>query len=196
MLTTSSSSKEGEVDLHVFPSGSTQTENGSCLNLLIGCMRPASRGRVTLADADARVAPHVDLKLLQHPDDLPRLVSGIRIACRLGDTSPVVDYLTGEDWPGADIRTDDQLASVIQERVSLYHHPAGTCRMGSANDPIAVVDSEGNVRGITGLQVVDASIMPTIPSGNTNLLACFLLALLRTFQPSLSTAVHSGEPGC
>ncbi|MBZ5525740.1 MAG: hypothetical protein LAP21_26260, partial [Acidobacteriia bacterium] len=70
--------------------------------------------------------------------------------------------------PGKNIQTDDDLRAYVRQNVQTLYHPVGTCKMGSAVDPMAVVDSELRVRGVDNLRVVDASIMPTVPGGNTN----------------------------
>ena len=122
-----------------------------------------------LRSASPAVAPRIDPGYFTHPDDLPRLCEAVRIAQRLAQTPPLSDWVIRARSPrlqGGD--TDAALATAIRAEVGTYHHPVGTCRMGPATDAAAVVDTHGNVHGVEGLSVIDASIMPTIPAANTN----------------------------
>ncbi|NGN63252.1 NAD(P)-binding protein [Streptomyces sp. A7024] len=169
VLQTQSEPDEPAPDLQIFPSALAPGETGSRLQLLVALLRPHSRGRVRLASADPAAPPLIDLGLLDHPDDLPRLRAGAREARRLAATAPFSTHLDGELWPGAGVTADDALDEAIRGSVNVYQHPVGTCRMGPATDPGAVVDPAGRVHGIDGLHVIDASIMPAIPAANTNL---------------------------
>jgi choline dehydrogenase len=147
-------------DLQIFPSGVTRD---STVALLVSLVKPYSRGRLRLRDADPRIPPDIDVGLLTHPADLPRLTAGIRHARQLANTAPLRDLLTEELRP--DAATDPETA--VRDQLNVYQHPVGTCRMGT--DPDAVVDPAGRVHGVAGLLVADASIMPAIPRANTNL---------------------------
>jgi choline dehydrogenase len=92
----------------------------------------------------------------------------MKLARRLLRSRPLEPYFEREDYPGPNVQTDDELLAVARERGTTTFHPAGTCRMGPASDPQAVVDDQLRVHGLEGLRVIDASIMPTITSGNTN----------------------------
>lgn len=151
-------------DLQIFPSGPVDGR----LVLFVALMEPRSRGRVRLSSPNAEEMPDIDVGLLTHPDDLPRLLAGVQVARELAATSPLKEHLAGELPPD---RTDEELVS---EQLNVYQHPVGTCRMGPAGDPAAVVDSTGRVHGVAGLAVADASIMPTIPRANTNLPAIMI----------------------
>jgi choline dehydrogenase len=166
LLTTSSSPDVSVPDLQIFPSGPAAGPDGSVVILLVGLLTPRSRGRVRLRSSDPAAAPDIDVGLLRDPDDLPRLVSGVRQARRLAETAPLRGHLGDELWPGPSVAGDAEVAEAIKAECNVYQHPVGTCRMG--NDPLAVVDHFGRVHGITGLTVADASIMPTIPRANTN----------------------------
>jgi choline dehydrogenase len=124
---------------------------------------------VRLTTPDPAGRPEIDVGLLNHPDDLPRLRGGVRQARRLAETPPFADELTADLWPGPDVSDDDEVDEAIRAGLNVYQHPVGTCRMGPADDPGAVVDAAGRVHGVSGLAVVDASIMPRIPAANTNL---------------------------
>jgi choline dehydrogenase len=128
--------------------------------------RPLSRGEVTLASADPLDRPIIDFNYLSEADDLRCAIAGVRWNLRILHAKAFDDIRGGEVAPGAAFRSDADLESFVRRTASTTWHPAGTCKMG--NDDMAVVDDRLRVRGIEGLRVVDASIMPTIVSGNTN----------------------------
>lgn len=128
---------------------------------------PKSRGEVTLRSADPRATPKILTNTLAEPDDLRALVEGIRISREIVRQQPLADVATREIYPGADLG-DDDLEGDVRRRVELLYHPVGTCRMGSETDEMAVLDPQLRVRGVEGLRVADASVMPVIPGGNTN----------------------------
>jgi choline dehydrogenase-like flavoprotein len=128
-------------------------------------LRPKSVGRVTLAGPDPLAAPVIDPAFLEHPDDVASLVEGFRITRRIMDAPPLAAERT-KDIVTAGIETDEQVAALLRRRVDTVYHPVGTCKMGP--DDMAVVDPALRVRGVEGLRVVDASIMPTLIGGNTN----------------------------
>jgi len=129
-------------------------------------LRPRSRGRVTLASADPLAAPVIDPAFLAEADDLDRLVSGVQQTRRLL-AQPAMAALGGQER-GALARAQDPqaIAEFIRNHADTIYHPVGSCRMGA--DPLAVVDAQMKVHGLSGLRVVDASAMPSIVSGNTN----------------------------
>ncbi|MBN9280044.1 MAG: choline dehydrogenase, partial [Hyphomicrobium sp.] len=96
------------------------------------------------------------------------LLGAMKLARRLLQSRPLAPYFEREDFPGPSVQSDDELLGATKERGTTTFHPAGTCRMGPANDPLAVVDDQLRVRGLEGLRVVDASIMPTMLSANLN----------------------------
>jgi choline dehydrogenase len=129
-------------------------------------LHPNSRGWVKLRSADPADKPMITMNLLTDADDFAVIRRGIRAARRIYRTAPQAE-LTGEELlPGDDIQTDAQLDAFIIENLRVTQHPVGTCSMGIGAE--AVVDPELRVRGIEGLRVADASIMPTVPGGNTN----------------------------
>jgi choline dehydrogenase len=131
-------------------------------------LRPKARGSVRLASADPLAPPRVDPQFFGDPEDLRSTIAGLRYAREVLATSPVKEMVARELLPGPTASSDDDLASHCRCTVKTNYHPVGTCRMGRATDPDAVVTPDLRVIGVSGLRVVDASLMPTIPSGNTN----------------------------
>ena len=127
---------------------------------------PQSRGSLTLRSADFQDSPCIQMNYLQSESDLHKLVTGLKIIRQLFEAD-VFDEFRGEEVaPGTDVTSDEALQAYVREGVDSVWHPVGTCKMGT--DSMAVVDSELRVHGVEGLRVVDASIMPTITTGNTN----------------------------
>ncbi|GEC57718.1 choline dehydrogenase [Bradyrhizobium elkanii] len=129
-------------------------------------LRPKSRGSVALAGSDPMQAPLIDPNFLGEEDDLESMVAGYKTTRRLME-APALRALQQKDVFTSNVRTDDDIRSILRERVDTVYHPVGTCKMGTA-DPLAVVDPKLRVHGLEGLRVVDASIMPTLIGGNTN----------------------------
>ena len=131
-------------------------------------MQPKSRGRLVLASADPADKPKLYGNFLsdEGDEDLETLVRGFKIVRRLV-AAPGMDAYRGEEVsPGPSVSTDEEIRRFTRDNLGTGFHPAGTCKMG--RDRMAVVDPELKVRGIGGLRVIDASIMPTVVSGNTN----------------------------
>ena len=129
-------------------------------------LRPFSVGAVSLRSASPSDAPRMVANYLTDERDLQPMIEGIRLIRRIFDSEPFKPHFKGELLPGTEYQTDTQLAAYLRDNAQSMYHPVGTCRMGS--DTEAVVDARLRVRGIDGLRVVDASIMPRISSGNTN----------------------------
>jgi choline dehydrogenase len=106
------------------------------------------------------------MNFLEHESDVQKLVLGVRIIRELFSTDLFDEFRGEEVAPGADITSDEGLQAYVRKVADTNYHPVGTCKMGT--DPMAVVDSQLRVHGVEGLRVVDASIMPTITTGNTN----------------------------
>lgn len=128
---------------------------------------PKSRGELTLRSADPTAKPRILTNALAEPEDLQAMVEGMRIAREIARQGPLAEVAGRELFPGPDIG-DDDLEGDLRRRVELLYHPVGTCRMGAASDELAVLDPQLRVRGVEGLRVVDASVFPVIPGGNTN----------------------------
>jgi choline dehydrogenase len=129
-------------------------------------LRPKSRGCITLRSADPLAPPAIQPNYLSEGSDVCVLVEGIRLARRLAQTKAFAPYCGGEYCPGSIPQSEEDLAAYVRKSAETVYHPAGTCKMG--NDAMAVVDQDLRVRGVQGLRVVDASIMPTLIGGNTN----------------------------
>ena len=132
----------------------------------VGSIRPKSRGRITLRSPDPSAAPCIRFNYLEAEQDRADFRAGLRMTRHI-ISQPAFDPLRGDEiQPGADMTSDSDLDAFVRARVESAYHPVGTCRMGA--DAASVVDELGRVRHVTGLRVVDASIMPDIVSGNTN----------------------------
>ena len=128
-------------------------------------LRPESQGRITLRSSDPFDDPVIDPQYLSHDDDLEVLLEGFEMAREIAQAEPFDEY-RGERILPTDLEDEAALVEHVRETANTLDHPVGTCKMG--DDELAVVDDRLRVRGVEGLRVVDASIMPTIPSGNTN----------------------------
>jgi choline dehydrogenase len=129
---------------------------------------PRSRGRLRLSVPDPRTAPEIDFGLLSDPDgiDAKILLAGVRLSRKIAATAPLADQNTGEIRPGASAVSDGEILDHASAELQTVYHPTSTCRMGS--DPGSVVDPQLGVRGVDGLWVVDASVMPSVPRGHPN----------------------------
>lgn len=144
----------------------TDPGDGVTINSLL--LRPRARGRVTLASADPLADPIIDTQIFGHPEDLATTMAGFRFARQMLAAAPLRDLIDKEIFPGPAVTSDEAIAAHCRRTVKTGYHPVGTCRMGHDADPEAVLTPDLRVRGVAGLRVVDASIMPTIVSGNTN----------------------------
>jgi choline dehydrogenase len=135
-------------------------------SIAFGLLTPASRGSVRLAGPGIETRPLVDPNYLGDQRDVDRMLAGLRIARAIGNSPRLSKWRKTEFLPGPDLQDDASLIDYLRRSTMPYWHPVGTCRMGS--DPDSVVDLELRVRGIQGLRIADASIMPTIVSANTN----------------------------
>jgi choline dehydrogenase len=138
----------------------------SGLTLYAHAMRPESKGNVHITAADPRKPPAINFNFLSSPPDAELTVRAVRIAREIMTAPAMTPLQMSEIAPGADRTTDDEILDWVRNAAETTYHPVGTCKMGS--DPAAVVDSQLRVHGITGLRIADASIMPTLTSGNTN----------------------------
>ena len=129
---------------------------------------PRARGTLRLASADPAAAPLIDPNLLGEAEDILPLIRALKIARAAFAAAPFAKYRGHEVLPGPDKTSDAELDSYIRETAYTVHHPGGTCRMGDPADPLSVVDPQLRVKGIAGLRVADASVMPRVIGGNTN----------------------------
>lgn len=131
-------------------------------------LRPQSRGHITIRDRDPASAPRIAPCYLSHPADRAKAVRALRLTRHIASQPALAPYRPAEHLPGPGVDTDEQLIHAAGNVGTTIFHPVGTCKMGRADDASAVTDSQLRVRGMQGLRVVDASIMPTITSGNTS----------------------------
>ncbi len=135
-------------------------------SLHITLLRPKSRGKVSLQSNNPNDDPLIDLNMLDHEDDLSDLAEGLKLGRKIFAQPAYQRHHKEEVIPGPNVNTDQEIKDMLKQKACHIYHPVGTCKMGNGED--AVVDSELKVHGVDNLRVIDASIMPTIVSGNTN----------------------------
>ena len=134
----------------------------------VGPMRSPSRGSVTLRSSDPAEAPKILFNYMSHEKDWEDFRKCIRLTREIFAQEAFAPFVRHEIQPGADVQSDEALDAFIKDHVESAYHPCGTCKMGDANDPMAVVDPECRVIGVSGLRVADSSIFPRITNGNLN----------------------------
>lgn len=134
----------------------------------VGPMRSKSRGNVRLASADAGDKPIIRFNYMSHADDWTEMRACVRLTREIFGQDALAPYAGRELQPGVDVVTDEQIDVFVRDKVESAYHPSCTCKIGGDGDPMAVVDSELRVRGVTGLRVVDSSVMPSVTTGNLN----------------------------
>ena len=144
--------------LHAFPAFTASVCN----------LRPSSRGHVRIASADSYAAPRITPNYLSTADDCKTAARALALTRTIVAAPALAPYAPEEFKPGLDFKTEEELARAAGLIGTTIFHPVGTCKMGRADDPMAVLDSELRVKGVRALRVVDASVMPFITSGNTN----------------------------
>jgi choline dehydrogenase len=140
---------------------------GHGISCHVDVLRPFSRGVVSLTSQDPRDAPVIDPKFLSDERDINLLLKGGQLQQRIIE-SPAFDGVRGKMIYQTNVNDPAGMERDIRARADTQYHPVGTCKMGPQSDPMAVVNDHLQVRGVDGLRVVDASIMPTIVGGNTN----------------------------
>jgi len=169
--TRSNTAESGDLDLHI--SGThlidpKASPTGGAIVLAAAVTLPKSVGRFRLSSRDPRAAPHIHYNFFDDQNDLDRLVEAVRLSRKIGRTAPFADLIDHEIAPGHTVDDGVALRANIVSNVAAYLHPTSTVPMGPDSDPTGVVDAWGRVRGIEALRVVDASILPDIPSVATN----------------------------
>ncbi|MFC1436253.1 GMC family oxidoreductase [Streptacidiphilus sp. N1-3] len=181
VLSVATGPNEPDFDVQILPSAAVPTGSlpeqfvppaehhptGWDMVFFVSCVQPRSRGSVRLSSADPGAAPVIDLGLYTAAEDAERVADGVRLARRIARTRPLADLLVDERVPGPDI-SDAELADAVRRAPAHYNHGSSTMRMGRAEDPGAVVDTDGAVRGVQGLTVADASVFPAMPRVATN----------------------------
>ncbi len=134
----------------------------------LSMVKQDSRGEITLKSADAHDPPKILINLFKEKSDVDRMVRGIRAVRKIYHSPPLSQLIGEEISPGDDVQSDEDLAAFVRRTGAITLHPVGTCKMGVDSDPMAVLDDQLRVRGVEGLRVIDASVMPDVPGGNTN----------------------------
>jgi choline dehydrogenase-like flavoprotein len=163
-----SADRSGPPDLQLFGSGPFATPDEAAFYVQAALLKPRSRGWVKLRSRDPSVPPRVHLGHLSEPHDVDRMAEAVGEASRVSLTEPLASLAVGAVQEFVD-QDDPTLREQVRRGVLTYHHAVGTCRMGTDPEGGAVVDAKGKVHGIESLWVADASVMPDIPSANTNL---------------------------
>ena len=145
----------------------TQPDPFSAFLLSFNACRPTSRGSLKITSSDPFVHPEITPNYLSTDKDIAEVLAGVRLLRRLAITAPLCHIITGEILPGEHLRSDDELLRDFRDRADTVYHPVGTCMMGP-NPATSVVDARLRVHGLQGLRVIDASIFPSVTSGNTN----------------------------
>jgi len=180
--TAAGSDEFNDMQMYVFEMFDPSLSPGLALDLPVpsvsvvpGLQRPRSRGRLRLRSASPDVPPIIDLNYLDDPEDLRRMTDGVRVAWRLmhdAHFGPMIKEFVS--LSAEIVNSDSALETFVRDNCSTIFHPVGTAKMGPENDPMAVVDQYCRVRGVEGLRVVDASVMPNIVRANTNL-TCIMI---------------------
>ncbi len=150
-----------------FEDHGAETYDGNCMVIAPTLVSPKARGQVWLRSAEPTDKPRIITNTLSEPEDLESMVAGMELAREIAGQSPLKEIVLKELKPGAGANDRVELEADLRRRLMLIYHPVGTARMSDTRED-AVVDSQLRVHGLRGLRVVDASIMPTIPGGNTN----------------------------
>lgn len=144
------------------------------VSTLVGLMRTSHRGSITLRSADPLAPPVIRHRQLGSDEDIDQIVAGIGIARKIMAQPEIARYVTGEVRPGAALQDAAALRDFVKMAAIPLYHPVGTCKIGRADDEMAVLDPDLRVRGVDRLWVADASVMPSLPAGNTNATAIMI----------------------
>jgi choline dehydrogenase len=192
LLWTASSEAVGdELDLHVTAThlmDGALSPTGGAFVLAAAVVQPESRGTIKLASRNPKDPPISDSNFLATARDARRMLEGVKLGRDIARHRVFAPFSAGEMTPGDSVRDDATLAEVVGANLAAYGHPTSTAPMGGPTDPWAVVDSLGSVRGVDRLRVVDASIIPEVPSSTTNLTVIMLAE--RIFQRAFAPVGH------
>ncbi|WP_419901729.1 choline dehydrogenase [Kiloniella sp.] len=142
--------------------------DGHGIQVHVGPNKPKSRGYIRIKSGDVNDKPEILFNYNEHEDDREAFRACIRLSREIMEQDAMAPYCEDEIQPGADLQTDEELDAWIRENAESAYHPSCTCKIGSDDDPMAVLDNDCKVRGIEGLRVVDSSVFPTITNGNLN----------------------------
>lgn len=171
LWTRSSQGGPGDGDLHVSAvhyGDPADSPTGAIFMLALALTRPRSTGTLKLVDRDPRTAPLIDLNILGSAQDRELMVEGIQLIRRIASQGPLSEIIAQELVPGPTVTAPAALEAALPTALDIYHHPTSTAPMGGNDDPDAVTDYQGRVRGIANLRVADASSFPDVPSVATN----------------------------
>jgi len=161
-----------DIQFHFLPAAMRYDGNaavkGHGYQVHVGPNKPKSRGSVHIQSADPGVAPKITFNYLTDPQDIQDWRNTIRLTREIMNQSSLEQYRDGEIQPGDAIQTDEQIDTWVRDNVESAYHPSCSCKMGRDDDPMAVLDSQCRVRGVSNLRVVDSSIFPSITNGNLN----------------------------
>ena len=191
----SSLAKHGpDIQFHFLPAilndHGRQLAFGYGYGLHVCCLYPKSRGTITLQSNHPADQALIDPNYLSAQEDQQVMIEGVRIARKLLSAPDFDKFQGSELYPGDDAQTDEEILEFLRERAETIYHPIGTCKMGSDDDEMAVVDNQLRVRGVAGLRVVDASVMPSLIGGNTNAPTVMIAERAAEFIK----AAHEGQP--
>ena len=168
--TTRSELETPDIQFHLQPLSSDSPGEGlhrfSAFTSSVCQLRPESRGRIALRSPDPAAYPAIHPNYLATETDQRTAVAAMKVSRRICQAPALAEHIRDELDPGPAVQSDEELLDHARNSATTIYHPVGTCKMG--RDPMAVVDERLRVHGVAGLRVVDASIMPTIVSGNTN----------------------------
>jgi choline dehydrogenase len=179
----SEQAEQGELDIHISAThlmDPSLSPTGGAIVLATAVVTPESRGTVRLRSRDPREQPEIDSNFLATERDRARMLEGVSLSRRLGRGPALSEHIAFEMVPSDEVQGDEQLAEAIGGFLASYGHPVGTVPMGGPHDEWAVVDSGGAVRGVDGLRVIDASIIPEIPTVATNVTVIMAAEYLAT----------------
>lgn len=172
LWTESDEAHEGELDLQISVThliDPAYSPTGGAIVLAIAVVQPDSIGSLQLASTDPKDQPIIDYNFLAEPRDQRRMLEGVKLSRAYAENAAFSAMIDSEMTPGSNVQDDDQILKAIDEQLATYLHPTSSVPMGGENDNSAVVDNVGSVRGVGNLRVVDASILPQVPSSPTNL---------------------------
>lgn len=161
-----------DIQFHMQPLSADKPGEGahpfSAFTASVCQLRPHSRGHIEIKSNDPLEYPAIHANYLSDERDHPVVIGGVKVARRITEAPSMKPHIVSEYVPGAQFQTDEELLDAARRYSQSIYHPAGTCKMGTDDDPTAVVDPRLKVHGVDGLRVVDCSIMPELVSGNTN----------------------------
>jgi choline dehydrogenase len=186
----SSEAHGDELDMHIAVTHLLPPQfspNGGTIALSVAVVKPDSGGTIRLRSRDPAEQPEIDCNFLAEARDARRMLEGVKLTRRIGRNPVLAQFVELELFHGEGVG-EDELADVIASNLASYGHPAATAPMGGPQDSWAVVDSTGAVKGIDGLRVLDASIMPVVPSVALNPTTIMI-------AERIAKAVYASEPG-